>query len=49
LKYKNKGTVVTPVEIKLYNLASDLAEKNNLASRNPQKLAELKAKLTAWQ
>ena len=40
---------MTPVEIKLYNLASDLAEKNNLANRNPQKLAKLKAKLKAWQ
>jgi hypothetical protein len=32
-----------------YNLANDLAEKNNLASEHPSKVAELKAKLQAWQ
>jgi len=36
-------------EFELYNLENDLAEKNNLANRNPQKLAKLKAKLKAWQ
>ncbi|MGY0314108.1 sulfatase (plasmid) [Alteromonas macleodii] len=36
-------------EFELYNLENDLAEKNNLVNRNPQKLAELKAKLKAWQ
>lgn len=33
----------------LYNLADDLAEKNNLAAKNPEKLAELKGKLDAWR
>lgn len=36
-------------EFELYNLESDLAEKNNIASTYPLKLAELKAKLKAWQ
>lgn len=36
-------------EYELYNLADDLAEQHNLASKNPSKLAELKAKLRAWQ
>lgn len=36
-------------EFELYNLESDLAEKNNLANRYPLKLAELTGKLKAWQ
>ena len=36
-------------EFELYNLVNDLAEKNNLASQNPNKVAELKAKLQTWQ
>ncbi|MFA3792002.1 sulfatase [Aliiglaciecola sp. SL4] len=36
-------------EFELYNLANDLAENNNLASQKPNKVAELKAKLKAWQ
>ncbi|KMT63688.1 sulfatase [Catenovulum maritimum] len=36
-------------EYELYNLANDLAEQDNLASDNPSKVAELKAKLQAWQ
>jgi len=36
-------------EFELYNLENDLAEKNNLASQQPAKLAELKAKLSTWQ
>jgi len=33
----------------LYNLANDLAEQSNLAVQQPQKVAQLKAKLQAWQ
>ncbi len=36
-------------EFELYNLDKDLTEKNNLANKNLKKLAELKAKLAAWQ
>lgn len=36
-------------EFELYNLANDLAEQNNLAAQQPQKVAQLKAKLQAWQ
>jgi len=35
--------------IELYNLADDIGEKNNLAESMPEKVAELRAKLTAWQ
>lgn len=33
----------------LYNLADDISEKNNLASTNPQKAAELQELLKAWR
>jgi len=33
----------------LYNLADDISEKNNLASRNPEKVAELQGLLKAWR
>ncbi|MCB1224165.1 MAG: sulfatase [Verrucomicrobiales bacterium] len=33
----------------LYNLANDLGEEHNLATENPEKLRELRAKLHAWQ
>ncbi len=33
---------------KLFNLASDLGEKNDLASQHPEKLAELEADYKAW-
>ncbi|WP_111979753.1 sulfatase [Algibacillus agarilyticus] len=36
-------------EFELYNLANDLAEQHNLASEHLDKVAELKAKLKAWQ
>jgi arylsulfatase A-like enzyme len=36
-------------EYELYNLASDLSEKNNLANQEPRKVEELKTKLQAWQ
>ena len=35
--------------VELYNLADDLGEKNNLADSMPEKVAELKGKLAAWQ
>ena len=35
--------------VELYNLASDLAEKHNLAAENPAKLKELQARLAAWR
>ncbi|MHC4323300.1 MAG: sulfatase [Planctomycetota bacterium] len=33
----------------LYNLADDISEKENLASRNPEKAAELRGLLKAWR
>ena len=33
----------------LYNLKNDLSEKNNLASKKPEKVKELLAELKAWQ
>jgi arylsulfatase A-like enzyme len=33
----------------LYNLATDISEKNDLSEANPEKLAELKAVLRAWE
>jgi arylsulfatase A len=33
----------------LYNLANDISEKNNLASTNPKKVAELQGLLKAWR
>ena len=33
----------------LYNLANDPGERNNLAKRNPEKAADLRAKLSTWQ
>ena len=36
-------------EYELYDLANDLSEKTNLAAKHPEKVSELKAKLTAWQ
>ncbi len=33
----------------LFNLKTDPGERNNLARKNPRKLAELKAKLEAWE
>lgn len=35
-------------QVELFNLAADLGEKNNLADREPAKLAELRAKLDAF-
>ncbi|WP_448248498.1 sulfatase [Thalassotalea agariperforans] len=36
-------------EFELYNLANDISEQHNLAKQKPNKVAELKAKLQAWQ
>lgn len=33
----------------LYNIKDDISEKNDLASKNPNKLAELKAMLNTWR
>ncbi len=33
----------------LFNLAQDLGEKNDLASKEPQRVAQLRAELQAWQ
>jgi len=33
----------------LYNLADDIREKNNLAGKNPEKVAELQGLLKAWR
>ena len=35
--------------VELFNLAADLSEKNNLAAREPQRVAQLTAELHAWQ
>lgn len=35
--------------VELFNLAADLSEKNDLAAREPQRVAKLKAELHAWQ
>ena len=36
-------------ELELYNLSSDLGEKNNLADSNPDKVQELLSKLDTWR
>jgi arylsulfatase A-like enzyme len=36
-------------KVELYNLANDIGEQKNLATRQPKKTAELRAKLQAWQ
>ncbi len=36
-------------KVELYNLADDIGEQKNLAAREPNKTAELRAKLQAWQ
>ena len=36
-------------KVELYNLANDIGEQKNLATRQPKKTAELRAKLRAWQ
>jgi arylsulfatase A-like enzyme len=45
---KKKGAA-TSSEPELYNLAEDLGEKENLATKEPAKAAELLAKLAEWQ
>ena len=35
--------------LELYNIRADLSEKSDLAAAQPQKVAELRAKLHAWQ
>jgi len=35
--------------LKLYNLAEDIGEKNDLAAAHPEKVAELKTKLFDWE
>ncbi len=35
--------------LKLYNIADDIGEKNDRATSHPEKVAELKAKLAAWE
>jgi len=36
-------------ELELYNLADDISEKNNLADKYPNKVAELQNRLAAWR
>lgn len=36
-------------EVELYNLAEDIGERNNLASENPEKVAELREQLESWR
>ena len=33
----------------MFNLAQDLGEKNDLAAKEPQRVAQLRAELHAWQ
>jgi arylsulfatase A-like enzyme len=35
--------------LELYNIREDIAEKNNLASSQPERVKEMQAKLTAWR
>jgi arylsulfatase A-like enzyme len=39
--------IVTPKTEKLFNLGEDIAEKNNLAAQNPDRVRQLRAKLEA--
>lgn len=36
-------------QVELYDLAKDIEERNNLAAEQPEKAAELKAKLATWR
>ena len=36
-------------EVELYNLTEDIAEKNNLAEKLPEKAAEMQKRLKAWR
>jgi arylsulfatase A-like enzyme len=36
-------------KVELYNLANDIGEQKDLATRQPKKTSELRAKLRAWQ
>lgn len=36
-------------KLKLYNIAKDVREENDVASSNPEKVANLKAKFIAWE
>jgi arylsulfatase A-like enzyme len=38
-----------PAGLELYNLEQDLSEATNLATSNPEKLAELRGELEAWR
>jgi len=40
------ASATAPIE--LYNLATDLGEKNNVADQQPEKVAELRTRLDAW-
>ncbi len=42
-----KGSEKSSGKMELYNLASDIAEKTNLAASQPEKLAEMRARLDA--
>jgi hypothetical protein len=42
-----KGSDKAIGKMELYNLANDIAEKNNLAKTQPEKLAEMHARLDA--
>lgn len=44
-KPKRKGTKTARDEYQLFNLATDIGEKENLADKNPEKLAEMKQTL----
>lgn len=35
--------------VKLYNIAADVKEQNDLANANPKKVKELRARLVAWE
>ncbi|HTU24723.1 MAG TPA: hypothetical protein VMF30_04970, partial [Pirellulales bacterium] len=45
---QHPGPEQTPGRDMLFNLAEDIGEKNDLASANPEKLAELRALYETW-
>jgi arylsulfatase A-like enzyme len=44
---ETKGSDAASGKMELYNLVDDIAEKNNLATTHPEKLAEMRTRLDA--
>jgi arylsulfatase A-like enzyme len=47
-KAKKKQAAIPSAAVELYDLAADLGEQRNLASEQPAKVAELRARLDEW-